>query len=107
MRSLMTFLACTGFIVWAHSRDTRILGVQPQPSIPTSAAPASQAAVGKQGPQYVKEQYVTELVSAASLTVVDNASSSYLVSLLHRRHFLSHKADSLLLRFRPQQVLHQ
>jgi hypothetical protein len=102
----MTFLACTGFIVWAHSRDTRILGVQPQPSISTSAA-ADQAAVTRQGPQYIKEEYVKELVSAASLPVVDNARSSYLVSLIHHKRYLSHKADSLLLRFRPQQVLHQ
>jgi len=28
MRSLITFLACTGFIAWAHSCDRRIVGVK-------------------------------------------------------------------------------
>jgi len=28
MRSLITFLACTGFIAWAHSCDKRIVGVK-------------------------------------------------------------------------------
>ena len=28
MRSVVAFLACTGFIVWAHSCDTRIVGVR-------------------------------------------------------------------------------
>lgn len=102
----MTFLACTGFIVWAHSRDTKILGVQPRPAIQESPA-AKQAAAARQGQQYIKEQYVRELVSAAALTVVDNAPASYLANFRHSKRYFSHKADSLLLRFRPQQVLHQ
>jgi hypothetical protein len=28
MRSVIAFLACTGFIIWAHSCDTRIVGVK-------------------------------------------------------------------------------
>lgn len=28
MRSLITFMVCTGFIVWAHSCDKRIVGVK-------------------------------------------------------------------------------
>jgi hypothetical protein len=28
MRSFIAFLACTGFIVWAHSCETRIVGVK-------------------------------------------------------------------------------
>ncbi|QHS61824.1 hypothetical protein [Chitinophaga agri] len=28
MRSFIAFLACTGFIVWAHSCDKRIVGVK-------------------------------------------------------------------------------
>lgn len=28
MRSLIAFLACTGFIVWAHSCEKRIVGVK-------------------------------------------------------------------------------
>ena len=28
MRSFIAFMACTGFIVWAHSCDKRILGVK-------------------------------------------------------------------------------
>jgi hypothetical protein len=55
----------------------------------------------------MRDQYVRELVSAASLKVIDNAPSSYLVTLLHNKRYFSHKADSMLLRFRPQQVLHQ
>lgn len=37
MRSIVAFLACTGFIVWAHSCDTRIVGLKAyatQPSNP-------------------------------------------------------------------------
>lgn len=106
MRTFMTFLACTGFIVWAHSRDTRIIGVQPHPPLQQSPI-AKQSIVSRQGQQTMNDQYVRELVSAASLKVIDNAPSSYLVTLLHNKRHFSHKADSLLLRFRPQQVLHQ
>ena len=28
MRSVIAFLACAGFIIWAHSCDTRIVGVK-------------------------------------------------------------------------------
>lgn len=28
MRSLITFMVCTGFIAWAHSCDKRIVGVK-------------------------------------------------------------------------------
>lgn len=28
MRSVVAFIACTGFIVWAHSCDTRLVGVK-------------------------------------------------------------------------------
>lgn len=28
MRSLAAFIACAGFIVWAHSCDTRIVGLK-------------------------------------------------------------------------------
>lgn len=28
MRSIIAFLVCTGFIVWAHSCDTRIVGLK-------------------------------------------------------------------------------
>lgn len=31
MRSFVAFLACTGFIAWAHSCDTRIFGVKLTP----------------------------------------------------------------------------
>lgn len=37
MRSVVAFLACTGFIIWAHSCDTRIVGLKAyatQPSNP-------------------------------------------------------------------------
>lgn len=90
MRTFMTFLACTGFIVWAHSRDTRIIGVQPHAPLQQSPI-AKQSIVNRQGQQ----------------TMSDNSPSSYLVTLLHNKRYFAHKADSLLLRFRPQQVLHQ
>ncbi len=105
MRTFMTFLACTGFIVWAHTRDTKILGVQPGPSTPGSLS-AKQAPVNPTGQQYIKGQYVRELMSATALTIVDKAPASYFVSTRHKR-YLNHRTDSLLLRFRPQQVLHQ
>ena len=101
----MTFMACAGFIVWAHSRDTKILGVQPGPAIQGSLA-AKQATAGKTARQLIREQYFKEFVSATALTVVDNAPPSYLVTFRRNKYF-SRKADSLLLRFRPQQVLHQ
>jgi hypothetical protein len=104
MRTFMTFLACTGFIVWAHSRDTRIIGVQPQP---IQQSPVAKQSVARQGQHSMRDQYVRELVSAASLKVIDNAPSSYLVTLLHNKRSFSGKADSMLLRFRPQQVIHQ
>ena len=28
MRSFITFMVCTGFIIWAHSCDKRIVGVK-------------------------------------------------------------------------------
>jgi hypothetical protein len=28
MRSVITFLVCTGCIVWAHSSDTRVVGLK-------------------------------------------------------------------------------
>jgi hypothetical protein len=37
MRSVVAFMACTGLIVWAHSCDTRIVGVKTydnEPSMP-------------------------------------------------------------------------
>jgi hypothetical protein len=105
MRTFMTFLACTGFIVWAHSRDTRIIGVQPHPL--QQSPVAKQSIVARQGQQTMRDQYLRELVSAASLKVIDNAPSSYLVTLLHNKRYFSNKADSMLLRFRPQQVLRQ
>jgi hypothetical protein len=37
MRSVFAFLACTGFIVWAHSCDTRIVGLKAYAAKPHNA----------------------------------------------------------------------
>jgi hypothetical protein len=36
MRSVIAFLVCTGFIVWAHSSDTRIVGLKVYVHKPTA-----------------------------------------------------------------------
>jgi hypothetical protein len=38
MRSLIAFIACTGFIVWAHSCETRIVGVKAYVHHPVSVS---------------------------------------------------------------------
>jgi hypothetical protein len=42
MRSLITFMVCTGFIVWAHSCDKRIVGVKIYGHGPDAPGPAQE-----------------------------------------------------------------
>ena len=100
MRTFLTFLACSGFIVWAHSCDTRILGVNPTPAKKeTSMAKRSEAP-----PSSSRQQYLKQLFSAAALTMVGSNPQLYLVSFryLASHHYLSPKADTLMTRLRPR-----
>ena len=95
----MTFLACSGFIVWAHSCDTRILGVQPKAVIQESlVAKRSHTETSS-----FRQQYIRQFVSAAAFTMVGNNPQLYLASFryLRQHNYFSTKKDSMSIRLQP------
>jgi hypothetical protein len=61
MRSFFAFLACTGFIVWAHSRDSKIVGLPSVPAqqdlvIPEEKAPRELLFFAASGAQLIHPQ---------------------------------------------------
>ncbi|SFE72230.1 hypothetical protein SAMN05518672_109186 [Chitinophaga sp. CF118] len=66
MRSVVAFLACTGFIVWAHSCDTRIVGVKAYAHEPVP------------GPVYRPEPSVPDLVHAKPVLFAHYIRTVYL-----------------------------
>ncbi|HEU4556086.1 MAG TPA: hypothetical protein VFS25_24780 [Chitinophaga sp.] len=101
MRTFLTFLACSGFIIWAHSCDKRILGVNATPiawETETAKPSAVPASTGYQ------QQYLKELFSAAALSVAGSHPQLYLVSFryLSHRNYLSPGADTLLTRLQAR-----
>ncbi|GAA0532552.1 hypothetical protein [Chitinophaga japonensis] len=102
MRTFLTFLACSGFIVWAHSCDKRIVGVQPSPAARETLAVKQE--VAKPRPYYVKQRYLKQFFSAAALSVVGNDPQVYLASYryLRQRNLFSARTDTMMLHFRPR-----
>lgn len=101
MRTFLTFLACSGFIVWAHSCDKRIVGVQPSPVARETLTAKQEAAQPR--PYYIKERYLKQFFSAAALGVVSNNPQVYLASYRYLRHrnLFSARTDTMVLHFQP------
>lgn len=65
MRSFIAFMACTGFIIWAHSCDTRIVGVKVYAHT-QHAAPV----MAKTGSVQQKDTYKLHLLSDNSIRTI-------------------------------------
>jgi len=103
MRTFLTFLACSGFIIWAHSCDRRILGVNSTP-----VAWETETAKRPEVTAYIpasRQQYLKAFISAAALSVASPQPQLYLASfryLSSRRHYLSPRADTLMSRLQAR-----
>ncbi len=104
MRTLMTFLACSGFIVWAHSCDKRILGVQTKPVIQEPLATERPSAGFYSSRQY----YIKELFSAAAFTMVGSNPRLYMASFryLRQHNYFSPRRDSAFIQLNPRYIAH-
>ena len=71
MRSVVAFLACTGFIIWAHSCDTKIVGLKAYANKPYTP------------PVYKKESLGPDMASVKPVFFAHHLHTVYLLDTIN------------------------
>lgn len=70
MRSLFAFLACTAFIVWAHSSDQHIVGVRAQQQQQQEISVVSRNELSEQVRRSAKPDFYSHIHSASFIKIL-------------------------------------